>query len=276
MSAPVPFILCADDYGLAPGVGAAIRELIAQGRLSATSCMTAGPYWPEEARLLAPLAGRADIGLHFTLTDQTPAGPMPKSAPDGRLPTVGRLMKAAYTGRLDPAEIAGEFARQLHNFTAALGRPPDFIDGHQHVHLLPVVRDVVAAAARDLPGIYLRSCVEPAFSILKRGVAAPKALLLSAMGRAADADGLRRNRGFRGAYDLTDRVPFGALMARFLNPPRPGMLVMVHPGFADDALRAVDRVVAQREVEHAYLAGPDFGDLLTEVGATPARFKDCF
>jgi chitin disaccharide deacetylase len=276
MSAPVPFILCADDYGLAPGVGAAIRELIAQGRLSATSCMTAGPYWPEEARLLAPLAGRADIGLHFTLTDQTPAGPMPTSAPDGRLPTVGRLMKAAYTGRLDPAEIAGEFARQLHNFTAALGRTPDFIDGHQHVHLLPVVRDVVAAAARELPGVYLRSCVEPAVSILKRGVAAPKALLLSAMGRAADADGLHRNRGFRGAYDLTDRVPFGELTACFLRPPRPGMLVMVHPGFADDALRAVDRVVAQREVEHAYLAGPDFGDLLTEIGATPARFKDCF
>jgi chitin disaccharide deacetylase len=276
MSAPVPFILCADDYGLAPGVGAAIRELIAQGRLSATSCMTAGPYWPEEARLLAPLAGRADIGLHFTLTDQTPAGPMPMLAPDGRLPTVGRLMKDAYTGRLDAAEIAAEFARQLHNFTAALGRTPDFIDGHQHVHLLPVVRDVVAAAARDLPGIYLRSCVEPAFSILKRGMAAPKALLLSAMGRAADADGLRRNRGFRGAYDLTDRVPFGELTACFLRPPRPGMLVMVHPGFADDALRAVDRVVAQREVEHAYLAGPDFGDLLTEVGATPARFKECF
>jgi chitin disaccharide deacetylase len=276
MSAPVPFILCADDYGLAPGVGAAIRELIAQGRLSATSCMTAGPYWPEEARLLAPLADRADIGLHFTLTDQTPAGPMPMLAPDGRLPPIGRLMKDAYTGRLDPAEIAAEFARQLHNFAAALGRTPDFIDGHQHVHLLPVVRDVVAAAARELPGVYLRSCVEPAFSVLKRGVAAPKALLLSAMGRAADTDSRPRNRGFRGAYDLTDRVPFGALMARFLRPPRPGMLVMVHPGFADDALRAVDRVVAQREAEHAYLAGADFGDLLTEVGATPARFKDCF
>lgn len=280
MSAPVPFILCADDYGLAPGVGAAIRELIAQGRLSATSCMTAGPHWPEEARLLAPLGRSADIGLHFTLTDQTPAGPMPMLAPDGRLPPIGRLMKDAYTGRLDPAEIAAEFARQLHNFTAALGRTPDFIDGHQHVHLLPTVREVVAAAAKDLPGVYLRSCAEPFFSILKRGVAAPKALLLSAMGRAADAAtdkaGLRRNHGFRGAYDLTDRVPFGALTARFLRPPRPGMLVMVHPGFADDALRAVDRVVEQRQAEHAYLAGPAFGELLAEIGATPARFKDCF
>ena len=205
MSAPVPFILCADDYGLAPGVGAAIRDLIAQGRLSATSCMTAGPYWPEEARLLAPLAGQADIGLHFTLTDQTPAGPMPVLAPEGRLPPIGRLMKDAYTGRLDPAEIAAEFARQLHNFTAALGRTPDFIDGHQHVHLLPVVRDVVAAAAKDLPGIYQRSCAEPFFSVLKRGVAPPKALLLSAMARALGKPREAR-RWRRDAEDIRARI----------------------------------------------------------------------
>ena len=56
-----PFILCADDYGLAPGVGRAIRNLIERGRLSATSCMTAGRFWPEEARLLQPLGGH-EIG----------------------------------------------------------------------------------------------------------------------------------------------------------------------------------------------------------------------
>jgi predicted glycoside hydrolase/deacetylase ChbG (UPF0249 family) len=29
--------LCADDYGIAPGVNTAIRDLIARGRLNATS-----------------------------------------------------------------------------------------------------------------------------------------------------------------------------------------------------------------------------------------------
>ncbi|HSV29265.1 MAG TPA: ChbG/HpnK family deacetylase, partial [Candidatus Omnitrophota bacterium] len=40
--------LCADDYGLAPGIGRAIRDLIAAGRLQATGCMTGSPHWPAE------------------------------------------------------------------------------------------------------------------------------------------------------------------------------------------------------------------------------------
>ncbi|HZY42993.1 MAG TPA: ChbG/HpnK family deacetylase, partial [Anaerolineae bacterium] len=36
--------LCADDYGIAPGVNGAIRELIARKRLNATSVMVAAPH----------------------------------------------------------------------------------------------------------------------------------------------------------------------------------------------------------------------------------------
>ena len=61
-------ILSADDYGLSPGIGKAIRSLIDAGRLSATACMTPSPDWQSEAALLKPLSNRADIGLHFTLT----------------------------------------------------------------------------------------------------------------------------------------------------------------------------------------------------------------
>ncbi|HVT56350.1 MAG TPA: ChbG/HpnK family deacetylase, partial [Xanthobacteraceae bacterium] len=32
-------VLCADDYALSPGVSAGIRELLAAGRLNATSVM---------------------------------------------------------------------------------------------------------------------------------------------------------------------------------------------------------------------------------------------
>ena len=35
--------LCADDYGLSPGVNRAIRDLIERGRLNATSVMVVGP-----------------------------------------------------------------------------------------------------------------------------------------------------------------------------------------------------------------------------------------
>lgn len=276
----LPFVLCADDYGLAPGVGRAIRGLIAAGRLSATSCMTAGPHWMDEAAKLRPLADDADIGLHLTLTDQPPAGPMPLLAPEGRLPSVGRLMALAHTGRLNSpdvrAEIATETERQIKRFVEGMGRRPDHIDGHQHVHQLPVIRDVVIDAARGCPGANIRLCGEPLGAIIRRRVAAPKAALLSCLGRGLAARALRAgvpaNPSFRGVYDLSDRVPFGELMESFLSDPVAGMLVMVHPGWVDAALRAADTLVERRAVEAEWLGGAAFGDLLARRRLTIRRF----
>ena len=52
--APRRIWLCADDYGIAPGVNAAIRDLVARGRLNATSVMVVAPSFSRaEADALA-------------------------------------------------------------------------------------------------------------------------------------------------------------------------------------------------------------------------------
>ena len=64
--------LCADDYGLSPGVNRAIRDLIERGRLNATSVMVVGPaIGRDEVNALQAAAAnspRCSIGLHVTLT----------------------------------------------------------------------------------------------------------------------------------------------------------------------------------------------------------------
>ena len=75
--------LCADDYGMAPGVNDAIRRLIASRRINATSVMTAAGHLDRdqaEALVEANGDGNAAIGLHITLT--TPFKPLsPNFAP---------------------------------------------------------------------------------------------------------------------------------------------------------------------------------------------------
>ena len=105
--------LCADDYGLAPGVSRAIRELIDQGRLQATGCTTGSPHWPAGGGALRPLDGRADVGIHLTLTEQVPLGPTPTLAPAGRSPKAPALIKRTLARRVDRAEIAAELERQF-------------------------------------------------------------------------------------------------------------------------------------------------------------------
>ena len=273
-----PVILCADDYGLSPGVGAAIRDLIARGRLTATSCMTVCPFWPEEAQALKPLADMADVGLHLTLTDQAPLGPMPKLAPRGTLPTLGTLMRKAFAGGLDAHEVGAEVERQVAAFTAAFGAPPAYIDGHQHVHQLPVVREAVLAALSKLPGAYVRLCGEPRRAIVRRGVAVAKTLLIAEIGRGlaalARAARVPGNSSFRGVYDFSGTPPFPELMARFLDAPTGRTLVMVHPGIPDEALRKADTLVAPRAVEYEFLKSDAFADLLAAKGVRLGRFAE--
>lgn len=272
-------VLCADDYALAPGVSRAILALIDQGRLTATSCMTASPFWPEHAGWLRPRADKADIGLHFALTDAAPLSAMPRLAPDGRLPGLGRLLALALLRRLDPAEIGTELDRQLDRFMDAFARAPDHIDGHLHVHQLPIVRDVVVDhIRRRLPGCYIRVCDEPAGAILARGIAIKRALVISTLGhglrnRAAKA-GIPANARFAGVRDFDETRPYRDLLRQFLQDAPEGLLVMSHPGIADADLAAVDRVTTAREGEYSYFASDDFPADLAAAGVTLARFRD--
>lgn len=269
--------LCADDYGLAPGVSAAIRDLIAHGRLQATGCMTGSPHWPEAAPLLRPLEDRADVGVHFTLTDQRPLGAMPDFAPDGRFPPLVEVLKRAITGRFVRAEIEAELERQIDAFEAHYGRPPDFLDGHHHVHQLPHIGPIVLKLwARRLNGKgWIRSCAEPPLAILSHGVDPFRALVISMLGQSFRARlralGVPHNRCFRGIYAFGETPPFAEVFRRATSNLGPKALMMVHPGTVDAALEAADSLTTQREREYAFLASDACVLSLAERGITLKR-----
>lgn len=272
-------VLCADDFALAPGVSRAIADLIARDRLTATGCMTASRFWPEHARMLDGLEEKADIGLHLTLTDHAPLGSMPRLAPKGRLPGNGRLILAALTGRLDRAEVAAEVERQIDAFEQALGRPPAFIDGHHHVHQLPVIREAVLDAfERRLAGSggYLRVCCEARSEIFRRGVAPLRASIIDAFGqpfaRAVRARGIPCNDSFRGVRSFDAKEDTAQIFERFLSGSGERPLAMCHPGFVDDVLPGLDPVTGTRAAEHAYLASDAFGELLESRNTSLSRF----
>lgn len=269
--------LCADDYGLAPGIGIAIRALIEQGRLQATGCMTGSPFWIAEAALLMPLEGRAEFGVHLTLTDHAPLGAMPGLAPDGKLPSIGPLVKRAVARRLDKAEIAAELERQVDAFEAAMGRAPDFLDGHHHIHQLPVIRDVVMDLWRrrlKAKGGWVRSCWENPLAIARRGIDPIRATIIALLGIGLRlkmrAEGVPHNASFRGVYDFSGKVAYSRLFEIFTAAPAPGTLVMCHPGQVDDALRACEWLTDQREVEWRFLASDACALSLADRGITLA------
>lgn len=262
--------VCADDYGLAPGVSAAIRTLAGDGRLSGTSVMTVFPGLPEEAaRLQVVTAGRRfSIGLHLTLT----AGYVPLAAApleEPHFPSMGRLMASAFGGRLKLDAVVAEVEAQFRAFQDAFGAPPAHVDGHQHAHLLPGIRAIVLdATRRHAPGALVRDCTQaPAARIGFDAKGRLISLLARGLAREAQARGLRVNRGFAGAYDLRRGGDFAALFARFVAGLGEGGMVMVHPGHVDDVLTMRDPVLGARETEFAFLSGPQFEQVMATARA---------
>lgn len=252
-------LLCADDYALTEGVSRAIEELSAAGRISATSAIVTSRHWPAHSQRLASLRDSIAIGLHLNLTLGSPLGRMPGLAPEGQLPTISELTRRAIAGTLDPDEIAEEALRQLAEFEAQTGFAPDFVDGHQHVHALPVVRDGAIAALREqFPDrrLLVRDPASSISAIVRRGSAVPKALTIAwlsrGFGSAVRRAGFPTNDSFAGVSDF--RPGDAALdFARATRAAGPVHLIMCHPGHADEELVGSDPIAARRPAEYQAL-----------------------
>jgi predicted glycoside hydrolase/deacetylase ChbG (UPF0249 family) len=262
--------LCADDYGLSPGVNRAIRDLIERGRLNATSVMVVGPaIGRDEVSLLRAAAANSPhcaIGLHVTLT--APFRPLTmhfQPLDGGMFLTFPKLLRAGLLRQLDSEIIHAELMVQLAAFNELFGRAPDFVDGHQHAQLFPVMRDAFLAAVKEAaPNAWVRQGGRDVPWARRLGT--PKALFLDILSAQFRSRALRANiafnPGFAGAYDFSQTPDFGVLMRQFLDGLPEGGLIMCHPGFVDETLVSLDPLTVQREHEHAFLGGEHFPDLL--------------
>jgi predicted glycoside hydrolase/deacetylase ChbG (UPF0249 family) len=253
-------ILCADDYAVTDGVSRAIGELAAAQRLSATSVIVTSSHWPASAPRLCAHRGHLSVGLHLDLTFAGPLGPMPRLAPAGRFPGLRGLLARSLLGLLDPEELRAEIGRQLDRFEQGMHAPPDHIDGHQHVHVLSGVRQVLLETVRrrypSEPPLIRNPADRPGV-IRERGVAVPKSLALNALAlgfaQAARKLHLPINDSFAGVSNFDLDQPYGNELHAALSHPGRRHLVMCHPGHPDAELAAVDPVVERRHMEYETL-----------------------
>lgn len=260
-------ILCADDFAFSPQVSGVITDLACAGRLNATGCMTIMPNWQADSRMLADLPDGVAIGLHLVLTGEVPVTAMPLLAPDGALPEINPLGRLASRGDLPLAEIAGEIRAQFDRFEIALGRAPDFVDGHQHSHALPGIRDIVLAeTAARAPNAWVRTCEEHLDAMMLRpflGKAIGSAFHSRGLRAAAHVAGFSCNDGFAGHYGFSG--DYSAIFPKFLKRPGSMHLVMCHPGAG---LRGGDAIALARLQEAAALATLPIAELAAAHGLT--------
>jgi predicted glycoside hydrolase/deacetylase ChbG (UPF0249 family) len=272
-----PIWLCADDYGISRSVSKGIRDLMAQGRLNATSAMVVAPSLDrsevDALKMLNTGARRVAIGLHVTLTGRfkpMSAGFAPTRG--GTFVSLAEMMVRGRLGLLDRERLGVEIATQLNAFEAQFGQAPDFIDGHQHAHLFPQVREALLDVVKEqAPRAWVRQCGRAA-TLPRVPMWDYKTRILDALSHKfrelAVERGITSNPAFAGAYDFAsaDDADFARLFPGFLRELPAGSVVMCHPGFVDAELERLDPLTTQREREYAYLAGEAFPGVLRAHG----------
>lgn len=253
---------------MSPGVDAGILELARAGHLSAVSCLTDGPTSGHNTPSLATLP--VDIGLHLNFTESFRSGQF-------FLP-LARLICACYARLLTPSVVATQIHSQLDAFETRFGCPPDFIDGHQHVHQLPIIREkLLEIIALRYPGqeIWLRSTQAALTPTLGRTYR-QKAGVISLLGARklrslATARGLAMNHRLLGVYDFSaSREQYLQLLMAWLAGAEDGDLLMCHPA---SSAGAGDPLGPQRTREFSVLSDSRFPAWLDKYGLTLSRLS---
>lgn len=277
---PMPMkhiILCADDYGLNASVSQGIIDLLRLKRLSAVSCLTTSPFWPEQASWLKPFHVQADLGLHFNLTEGKPLSSAYIQCYGEQFFPLPRLIIQAFLRKLDLSVLEQECQAQLDRFVADLGFLPDFIDGHQHIHQLPVIRDAVLRVyEKSLKGknAYLRSVRN---IVSSQGWGAKlKQMIIYLCGsygfhRLLKKQAIPHNAAFAGIYPFPQASEYAQIFPHFLKNIKDLGLIMCHPGLSTD-LDKTDAIANARFQEYTYLAGEQFEMDCQSLGAQVIKF----
>jgi chitin disaccharide deacetylase len=140
-------LVTGDDLGASSAVNVSIARCHREGILTSASLMVAEPAAAEAVALARELP-ELGTGLHVVLCDGAAASP-PRAIPDlsdsqGRLPSSPLraglqdwVQRRRLRGQLE-YEVRTQFERY-----AKTGLPFDHVDGHHHLHMHPVVFEIV-------------------------------------------------------------------------------------------------------------------------------------
>ncbi|HKB88487.1 MAG TPA: ChbG/HpnK family deacetylase [Patescibacteria group bacterium] len=211
-------ILNGDDFGFSSGVNRGILDSIHKGVLTSTSVMVNRPA-ASEAKVLSRMKD-ISVGLHLDLTEEG----------------IQRWTKILYILTWPEKKIREEFEKQIDKFQSIVGKLPDHIDSHHHVHWLTGFKKVVLEFS-EKNNIPVR-CVDATFEMGFYG---------RSLSKWNDLSGVTPER----LINVIEKLPPGVHE------------IMCHPGFVDQGLRKTGTTyLSQRENEVKALTSPKVTEFL--------------
>ncbi|RUS85743.1 hypothetical protein EGW08_006457 [Elysia chlorotica] len=137
-------VITADDFGFSKERNEGVMEAYNNGAVKSASLLlncTGTVHAVESARNTG-----LTLGLHLNLTEGKPVGGEYKTLTscDGIFQGMIGTREALDNGQIDLTEIETEIDSQIKYYKELVGEKPAYVDGHQHIHLHPVVVPIFA------------------------------------------------------------------------------------------------------------------------------------
>ena len=230
-------------------------------RISSISCLTVGKYWAEDIAEVFEISS-VDIGLHFSLTT------LPPLIISKTYSSPHDVLFDLLTSRLSKESIELEFELQWNTFVLKCGRVPDFVDGHHHIHQLPIIRDVITDFLKNKKVMtYMRVC---SFKLEKPYLSKIniKKYVISFFSyhlkKQCTFKNIFTNKSFDGVVYVSAKYNYKSSFEKLLNSVDDGLLIMTHPGYCDKVLLGLDSYSLERESELSYLKSNEFMSTLLQ------------
>jgi predicted glycoside hydrolase/deacetylase ChbG (UPF0249 family) len=245
-------ILYNDDLGVTYGLNRAVQECAAAGVTTSAAIRTNGTAFDDAIEKVLPSLPDLELGLHLNLTEGRPDAPA--EAVQALLDRKGRFRRgfARYLIDLprDPAllvSVERELAAQFEKAWRA-GLRINHVNGHQHIHMIPAVFEVVCRLMKDFGVRIVRVPREPWFQSPMAGDAAfavrnlnpVKHMLLNRLSARAETVMARHGHVAVGCFIgvlYTGRMSAAILDAALAELGRRGVQateVLFHPADIDD------------------------------------------
>jgi len=190
------------------------------------------------------------MGLHFALTDTKPEMIKTSQHP--------HIIQQAYCNQLRQSDIENELTRQIEKFERATGILPHFIDGHQHIHQLPTVRNALLSVYdRIFPdqSCYIRVPIMKPWSLKSTIIAFTGGFQLR---KRLTKKNIPHNTSFSGVYNFKNAQQYPHYFRQFLQHIQTDGLIMCHPSLPENSPQHNDRIAVARAYEFNYFNSPEF------------------
>lgn len=253
-------LICADDFLLTKQISLGIIKLIEKNKINSVSSMVIFKKNIKYGYLLKKkIKPTQIIGLHLVLTHFKP---LSKFKQIKVFPGIFELYLNIIFNKILIYEIENEIKSQILEFKKIFGYLPKYIDGHHHVHQIPIITNILIRVVNEIyqdKKPVVRNTSLNISLILSNNISVVKTSILSVFGyflkKKLKKNLIPTNDFFFGIYNFKNIKQFKKNYYLFEKYKKKKSILMTHPSLKDSEISNLDTLTDQRFIEYQALLG---------------------